>query len=173
MDFTDPNIAIIEGAQRAGAIADTGVIAVYLAGMYQEKNGGTALNKLMGHENYNPIKRFFNRCRIYITPYILAEVQGLLKHRIGDDELAMRIIDFAKEWLIELREDQVKRKGILMHKQLQKYGIVDISALLASKLHKRYLITLDRALEGKAESDKESVLPMKILVAHCLNYPTY
>ncbi len=161
----------INKAKLEGIILDTGILSIYLVGIYEElTHNANMLKKFKeGTDIYPILKKMIPIFRTYITLSILVETQGVLSSRVKQKN-AYKIIHETIPYLLRMTEQPINKNDLLGEKGILKYGLVDISILSCSEKHNRYILTNDTPLEDKAKKENKKVLSICQLRAHYYTY---
>jgi predicted nucleic acid-binding protein len=99
-------------------------------------------------------KLFLSRKTFYITPYILSELFYRIRKELNLDEKGIeKFFNIYGEFLIKIGEFNIEKEKIITHEKI-KFGLADISLILANKKSRSLIFSSDAAFCKLCEHEK-------------------
>jgi len=107
-------------------------------------------------------KLFMSRKKLYITPYVLSELSYLIRTKLKLDEKGIEnFFNIYGEFLIKIGEFRIEKEKIITHEKI-KFGLADISLILANKENRSLIFSSDGAFCKLCEHEKIEHIDYKI-----------
>lgn len=145
-------------------MVDTELLLLYLVGKCKPLELQKISNNNYNEKDYEILSNFLKKFqRIFITPYILAEISNLTKTKLK--KYFKKIILECESTLKSFEEKQIGKEKILNKKEAQWLGFPDVSIIISSEIEDLLIISEDGDMIRECEKLDVPVLDFSSLRA--------